>query len=228
MKTEFILIDFENVQPKNMIALVGGLFKIKVFLGAAQSKIPLEMARALQAFGPDAEYIQIDGHGSNALDFHIAYYIGRLVAEWPDASYCIVSKDTGFDPLIKHLKAQKISCRRSASVADIGQPKHAPALPPPAKTGAPAVPPPAKTGAANASHARRGPAGPPPARIDAIITNLTKRAAAKPRKLKTLSATIRLLFANALSDEELHDLLDQLTQRGIIKVADGKVSYTMP
>ena len=217
MKTEFVLIDFENVQPKNMIALVGGLFKIKVFLGAAQSKIPLEMARALQAFGPDAEYIQIDGHGSNALDFHIAYYIGRLVAEWPDASYCIISKDTGFDPLIKHLKAQKISCRRSASVADIGHSKHAPA-----------VPPPAKTGAANTPHARRAPAGPPPARIDAVITNLTKRAAAKPRKLKTLSATIRLLFANALSDEDLHDLLDQLTQRGIIKVADGKVSYTMP
>jgi len=200
-----------------MTALVGGLFKIKVFLGAAQSKIPLEMARALQAFGPDAEYIQIDGHGSNALDFHIAYYIGRLVAEWPDASYCIISKDTGFDPLIKHLKAQKISCRRSASVADIGQPKHAPASPTSAKAGA-----------ANAPHARRGPAVPPPARIDAIITNLTKRAAAKPRKLKTLSATIRLLFANALSDAELHDLLDQLTQRGIIKVTDGNVSYALP
>lgn len=217
MKTEFILIDFENVQPKDMAALIGGPFKIKVFLGAAQSKISLDMARALQAFGPDAEYIQIDGHGSNALDFHIAYYIGRLAAEWPEASYCIISKDTGFDPLIKHLKAQKILCRRTTSITDICQTKHTPTLAPSAKHGATGAKPP-----------RRGPAAPPPARIDAIITNLTKRAAAKPRKLKTLNATIRLLFANTLSDQELHDLLDQLTQRGIIKITDGKVSYTMP
>ncbi len=217
MKTEFVLVDFENVQPKNMAALIGGPFKIKVFLGAAQSKISLEMARALQAFGPDAEYIQIDGHGSNALDFHIAYYIGRLAAEWPHASYCIISKDTGFDPLIKHLKAQNILCRRTTSVADICPTKHPPIL-------APA----AKPGAAGAKPPRRAPAAPPPARIDAVITNLTKRAAAKPRTLKTLNATIRLLFANTLSDEELHDLLDQLTQRGLITITAGKVSYSMP
>lgn len=217
MKTEFILVDFENIQPKNMTALVGGPFKIKVFLGAAQSKISLEMARALQAFGPDAEYIQIDGHGSNALDFHIAYYIGRLAAEWPDATYCIISKDTGFDPLIKHLKARHIQCRRTTSVTDICQARHAPSPAPSAKPGGASAKPP-----------RRAPVLPPPARIDAVITNLTKRAAAKPRTLKTLNATIRLLFANALSDAELHDLLDQLTQRGIIKITAGKVSYTMP
>jgi hypothetical protein len=119
LKTHYVLVDFENVQPKNMSLLNGGPFKIKVFHGARQAKISLEMARALQVFGSDAEYIQIDGSGSNALDFHIAYYIGRLAAENPDAHFHVISKDTGFDPLIKHLKAKKIFCQRLTSIAGI-------------------------------------------------------------------------------------------------------------
>jgi hypothetical protein len=80
MKVNFVLVDFENVQPEDMGLLQGGdVFKGKVFLGGNQVKIPLSIARALQSFGADAEYIQIEGNGSNALDFHIAYYIGRLV-----------------------------------------------------------------------------------------------------------------------------------------------------
>ncbi len=119
MKLNFVLVDFENVQPKNLGLLQGGTYKIKVFLGAKQAKISIDIARALQAFGPDAEYIQIEGHGSNALDFHIAYYIGRLANENPGALFHIISKDTGFDPLIQHLKAQKIVCERFDSIADI-------------------------------------------------------------------------------------------------------------
>jgi PIN domain-containing protein len=84
LKINFVMVDFENVQPKNVSLLSGGPYKIKVFLGANQSKIPLEMARALQACGPDAEYIQIDGSGKNALDFHIARYIeAKLHFEQP-------------------------------------------------------------------------------------------------------------------------------------------------
>jgi len=74
----FVLVDFENVQPKDVASLSGGPYKIKVFLGTHQAKVPLAMVRALQAFGAHAEYIQITGNGKNAVDFHIAYYIGRL------------------------------------------------------------------------------------------------------------------------------------------------------
>lgn len=119
MKLNFVLVDFENVQPKNLGLLQGGAYKIKVFLGARQAKISIDIARALQAFGPDAEYIQIEGHGSNALDFHIAYYIGRLAIENPGALFHIISKDTGFDPLIQHLTTQNIVCQRFDSIADI-------------------------------------------------------------------------------------------------------------
>jgi len=51
------LVDFENIQPKNMGLLNGAPFKIKVFIDASQTKIPLEMACAMQMFGPEAECI---------------------------------------------------------------------------------------------------------------------------------------------------------------------------
>lgn len=50
--TASIPVDLQNVQPKNMALLVGGAFRIMVFVGATQAKIPLKMARALQVFGP--------------------------------------------------------------------------------------------------------------------------------------------------------------------------------
>jgi hypothetical protein len=117
--TTFVLVDFENIQRINIAVLIGGPFHVKVFLGEHQSNVPLEMARALQRLGSNVDYIQIDGNGKNALDFHIAYYIGRLAAENPGASFHIVSKDTGFDPLVRHLKTRGIHCGRSGSVTDI-------------------------------------------------------------------------------------------------------------
>jgi hypothetical protein len=194
LKTEIVLIDFENVQPRNMTALSTRQPKVKVFVGAKQTKIPFEMARTLQAL--DTEYIQIDGNGRNALDFHIAYYIGRLAAEDPKSSFHVISKDKGFDPLIRHLTKQGLSCRRSEPVAGTRSTK-------------------------KKSKTQRK-----PETIDLVIANLEKRKAARPRTLKTLRSTISALFAKQkLAEEDLDQLVDQLTDRGVIEVSDGKVRY---
>jgi len=90
-----------------------------VFVGASQAKVPLDFADSLQRLGGKAEYIRIVGNGPNALDFHIAYYIGRLAVEDPSAYFHIMSKDTGFDPLIAHLRTQKIFAQRAKSIDEI-------------------------------------------------------------------------------------------------------------
>lgn len=127
MRTNYVLVDFENVQPKDLGLLKDGTFKVKVFLGPNQSKIPVTVATALQALGDNAEYIVIEKAGSNALDFHIAYYIGVLSTQDPSAYFHVISKDSGFDPLIKHLKGRKLYARRSTCIADI--PCFKPAIP---------------------------------------------------------------------------------------------------
>lgn len=119
LKTNYVLIDYENVQPEAMAVLAQEHFKVLVFVGANQAKVTFEVASALQQMGDRAEYIKITGNGSNALDFHIAFYIGVLAGIEPDAYFHIVSKDTGFDPLIQHLKAKKILANRSKDVNEI-------------------------------------------------------------------------------------------------------------
>lgn len=95
-------------------------FKVMVFVGANQAKVTFELASALQKMGTKASYIKISGNGSNALDFHIAFYIGQLAAIEPDAYFHIISKDAGFDPLIAHLKSRKIFASRSKDVSEVG------------------------------------------------------------------------------------------------------------
>jgi PIN domain len=192
-----VLIDYENVQPSITSLLDGRAFKIKVFVGASQAKVPLELARTLQAFGPDAEYIQIEGRGSNALDFHIAYYLGQLAAAFPDAVFHVISKDTGFDPLIKHLRTRNILCQRSTSIGGI------PLL-------------------------RISTAKSVPDKVQAVIDNLAKRKSAKPRTLKKLGGTIKALFGNEISDDEVEGLIDLLGERGVLTVSQGKVTYALP
>ena len=119
MRTNYVLIDYENVQPEAMAVLSKEHFKVIVFVGANQAKVTFEVASVLQQMGERAEYIKISGNGSNALDFHIAYYIGLLAIKEPEAYFHIVSKDTGFDPLINHLKGKKILACRSKDVTDI-------------------------------------------------------------------------------------------------------------
>ena len=119
MPTNYVLIDFENVQPKNLNILASHPFKVLVFIGASQTKVPRHVAVAMQALGDKAKYVEIDGNGPNALDFHIAYYIGELAAADPAGHFHIISKDRGFDPLIRHLKGKNIQVRRESDLAEI-------------------------------------------------------------------------------------------------------------
>jgi hypothetical protein len=115
----YVLIDFENVQPKNLNILASHPFKVLVFIGASQTKVPRHVAVAMQTLGDRAKYVEIDGNGPNALDFHIAYYIGELAAADPTGHFHIISKDRGFDPLIRHLKGKNIQVRRESDLAEI-------------------------------------------------------------------------------------------------------------
>lgn len=119
MKTNYVLIDFENVRPKNLGILNGHNFKVIVFVGSKQTKITLDLATAMQSLGENAKYIQIEGNGPNALDFHIAFYIGEISAKDNNCYFHIISKDKGFDPLIKHLKTKKIHVQREKDISEI-------------------------------------------------------------------------------------------------------------
>ena len=130
MSLDIFLIDFENVQPTGVGRLVPGACRIMLFLGQNQNKVSVELTRALQPFGTDVDYVSISGNGPNAVDFHIAFYIGRMAEKHPGAKFIIVSRDTGFDPLVRHLIGTlKIGCRRIEALPAQAAGKGAEAVP---------------------------------------------------------------------------------------------------
>lgn len=119
MKNRWVLIDYENVQPEAIAELDKEDFRVMVFVGAGQTKVSMGFAEALQRMGPRAQYVRVTGHGRNALDFHVAYYLGELATREQEAQFHVISKDTGFDPLIEHLKSKGILASRSGDVSGI-------------------------------------------------------------------------------------------------------------
>jgi hypothetical protein len=107
----YILIDYENVQPADLAGLEAEEACVLVFMGS-QQKVGSSLIEAVQALGERGRFIRIAGNGPNALDFHIAYYLGQWTMRDPQATFLIVSKDTGFDPLITHLSGTGTQVKR--------------------------------------------------------------------------------------------------------------------
>lgn len=119
MRANIVLVDWESVQPESFDLLTPAYFKVLVFVGATQKKLPFEVADRIHRLGDRAEFVKISGVGRNALDFHIAYYIGKLAAADPGAFFHIISKDGGFGPLLEHLKEHDIFSARWPDIESI-------------------------------------------------------------------------------------------------------------
>jgi hypothetical protein len=118
MSDKFLLIDYENIQKVNLSDVPDNIL-VRIFVGQSQKNIPFELVQQAQRFGNCIEWIKVEGQGSNALDFHIAFYMGKLQTEHKRASFIILSKDKGFDPLIKHINNLKGNCRRINSLFEL-------------------------------------------------------------------------------------------------------------
>ncbi len=117
MRKNVFLIDQENVHAPILGDLAGMDCEVFVFIGENTNKLPREVAIAMQALGDRAKYVEIVGSGRNALDFHIAYQLGEFSTRKDDCYFHVISKDTGFDPLIKYLRSRAFLISRSESVA---------------------------------------------------------------------------------------------------------------
>jgi len=214
MPTNYVLVDFENVQP-DLSALAGSPYKVKVFFGAKQQegRVPFKLLDAMLALGGNVEPVKVMRSGSNAVDMHIAYFIGRLVEKEPDAGIHIISGDTDFDPLVEFLKANGVACKRAKSIADIA--RQAPARTRPA-------PPPPKPARAAAS-ARK----PQSDRLAPVIKQLHSLSG-KPATRKKLAQTVANYFRQhrePLADTAVEQIIDELIRMKYVTQNGMKVTY---
>ena len=219
MATNYVLVDFENVQPDSLAALANGPFRVKVFVGAAQAKgrISFELSHSMQMLGASAEYVKIARTGKNAVDMHIAYYVGRLLEKEPAAIIHIVSKDTDFDPLIEYLRAKGSACKRIKTIAEV--PKQATPRPGTAAAGAKVAP-------KHTPHVP-SPRRPHSEKLAPIIKHLHSLSG-KPATSKKLTQTIATYFkqhGGALGDKTVALIIDELVRLKYVSQDGTKVSY---
>jgi hypothetical protein len=115
---KIIYVDFENVP--NVEVQETRDTRILLFIGQSQKRLSTSIVKAIQPLGKNVEWIQINGSGKNALDFHIAYYLAMNQAQ-PNTEHFIISKDAGFDPLIAHVNGLGQKVKRVVSFADVFQ-----------------------------------------------------------------------------------------------------------
>ncbi len=109
---QVILVDYENVQPQaeELQRLNAQRHLLKIFHGPGQNSIPVRLAAALLPIGTAVELIQCEKPGKDALDFHLAFHLGRLSVQHPQAELVIVSRDRkGFAQMVEH--GIKLGCR---------------------------------------------------------------------------------------------------------------------
>ena len=217
VKTNYVLIDFENVHVKSLALLKGEHFHIKVFLGPKNTALPRDLVLAMQEHGERAEYIVLDTSSKNALDFHITYYLGSLAEADPSGIFHIISKDTGFDALIQHLRTRKVSIVRSASVGEM--PCFKPAVANPAHSN-------------GASDKDRPSIVSPTSALDNLVKvavgDLIRRKASRPRTTKTLRSTVHATCGKDVSASDIDAVVGTLVKRGYVKVDGTKVTYKLP
>ncbi|NCB00440.1 MAG: hypothetical protein EOM70_13840 [Clostridia bacterium] len=117
---EYLYIDYENVQDVQ-VEVIKKSVKVAIIVGQDQSKVPIDLVQKTQPYGSAVEWIQVSGKGRNALDFFIAFFLGRDVAVDRSKSFIIYSKDTGYDPLINYLKKSGVKARRIVSFQELDQ-----------------------------------------------------------------------------------------------------------
>ena len=121
MQTHYVFVDYENT-PLGNIGLINKIpckTLIKIYLGHHQSMIPLSVARALQALGEDAEYIQFESTRRNITNFNIAFQLGELATQHPEARFSILSNDSGFNAILEGLQSRGVNCARYADMESL-------------------------------------------------------------------------------------------------------------
>lgn len=118
MTKKLLLIDLENKHKVDLSPL-DETFRAIIFVGATQNppkaaKNPITAHRFSRV-----DFLKISGVGKNALDFHIAFELGRTFETAPDTQCFVLSSDKGFDPLLNHLNDNGMTCTRVESIAEI-------------------------------------------------------------------------------------------------------------
>jgi hypothetical protein len=217
--TKHVFVDFENVCEVDTTLLENKNVSFTLLLGAQQTKLDVGLVQQLLLHAASVQLVRITSRGQNALDFALAYYLGQAVAAAPQSAFHIISKDTGFDPLIEHLVSKQIQISRHTDFALLTAPSvRQPASPKIKASPKPKTP---ATGARTAVAIREEV-------TTQALTLLRKISASRPKSRKTLLSFLTSHLGPDMTETGAARLIDRLSQAGALAIdAKDAVTYNL-
>ena len=221
MKELFALVDFENVQPtfEELGKLAPGFTDVWLFHGPHQVK----QAQQWTGANDRVALVPRSGKGSNALDFHLSFYLGYVAARHPDAHLVVVANDRGYDPMLAHARLLSFTVKRVGHKAtpatkkvatSVARAPAAAAKTAPAKKLAPAnAPTPDKKVAAKKAPTKKAVAKKMPAKKAAA-----SKPAAGPNALVQSKAVISALTAEAKAFARIRKAVSKMGAERPVKI----------
>ena len=199
-----VFVYFENVQQIDVSVIGAKSVNFTLLLGAKQTKLDAGLVEKLMMHAASVQIVRLASSGKNALDFTLAYYVGRTVSADPAAYIHIVSKDTGFDPLVEHLRSRHIHAHRHDSFDTLTF---------------------SGTAKATTVVAKAEPAGQEES-LNRVLEHLRKNVANRPKKKKTLLSHLKSQLGKDGADAA--GMLEKLQKEGHLRIGDkDAVTYNV-
>jgi hypothetical protein len=212
MYKSVVFVDFENIQ-KIDADLVNPKTKIIVIVGLNQDKKAFEFAKNLFNNVASIELIKVNGQGPNALDIFIAFYVGKYFENIKESEIVILSNDSDYDPLIKHLDGYGISIKNKKIVSNENKKNKSTEIKE-QKLEKQIIKPKAKVTTDD---------------IQKVIEYLQKQTKSqkskRPAKIATLENYLYTHFAQKLSLEKIKGAINFMKNSKYITISNNKINY---
>lgn len=226
-----IFVDFENVHEVELSIIGLKSVSLTLLLGPNQKKLDAVLVEKLIQHASSVHLVRLATSGRNALDFTLAYYVGRAAVLDPAGVFHVISGDTGYDPLIAHLRSNHVRAHRHpdfASLQSLLNPS-SPADTPPTNHPTPVPPKTVKTPKTAKAPKPSAPSAPAlDERASHALEHLRGHPKSRPARENTLVSHMRTLFGNKITEEEASTVVEALRAAGHIAITDkGRVTYQL-
>lgn len=215
-----VFLDYENVHQIDLSLIGAESVSFTLLVGAKQSKLDTDLVQRMMEHSASVHLVKLKSSGKNALDFVLAYYLGRAALADPAAHFHIIAKDGGYDPLIEHLRERHINVRRHASCADLTFTWPGKAPPPSGPIAIKAVKKKAVKKVAKRSSAKKAAKTKKEDSIEAwmerTVKNFRDHPKALPAKMKTLQTKVGQLIGEPAGGPEVLLVIERMKKAGYL------------
>jgi hypothetical protein len=198
LPVNYVFVDYENVHEVDHTLIGSKTVHLTLLVGARQSRLDAALVEKVLEHAASVQLVRLNSCGKNAVDFALAYYLGKAAQADPTAYFHIISKDSGFDPLIEHLGGRRIRVRRHedyAALTFLKAPEAAVAA--------------------------------PEDLLIRALTHLQKNITNRPKKKKTLASHLAAVCGKTAAWTGADELIERLCKAGHLTIGDKEaVTYS--